>query len=373
VAVDDLGAEGGRGPIIEPPPAGRASDKRLLGVTVTAAPALALRMPTHDDLPPPRGRTALITGCAGFLGSHLAEALVSAGWSVHGVDAFTGYYARPTKERNLAVARMHPRFRCTELDLATDDLSGLLDGIDVVFHLAAQPGVRASFGDGLRTYLANNVLATQRLLEQAARTGLEAFVYASSSSIYGDQPIYPVAEHAAPMPVSPYGATKVITEQLAGAFWRSHGVPVVGLRYFTVYGPRQRPDMAFCRFLHLTLDGRPIQVLGDGHQVREFTYVADVVAATIAAAHSGERGAVYNIGGGAPVSVLGAIEMLERLLRRTLAVEHAPAGAGDPRCTHADVTRARRDLDFAPQTSLLAGMAAQLDAMSGARIERVAA
>jgi UDP-glucose 4-epimerase len=175
------------------------------------------------------------------------------------------------------------------------------------------------------------------------------------------------------MPVSPYGSTKVITEQLARAFWRSHAVPVVGLRYFTVYGPRQRPDMAFARFLERALDGLPIPVLGDGHQVREFTYVSDVVAATIAAAHSGERGSVYNIGGGAPVSVLNAIAVLERLLDRMLEVQHAPAGPGDPRTTHADVARARRDLGFAPRTAIVDGMAEQLRAVSVARALRAAA
>jgi nucleoside-diphosphate-sugar epimerase len=302
-----------------------------------------------------------VSGCAGFLGSHLCAALLADGWTVVGVDAFTEYYARAVKDRNVAGLRSAPGFELRVLDLATDELLGLLDGVDVVFHLAAQPGVRASFGSGLSTYLAHNVQATQRLLEEAARVELGAFVYASSSSVYGDQPRYPVGEDAVLAPVSPYGATKVITEQLAGAFWRAHGVPVVGMRYFTVYGPRQRPDMAFARFVDRARSGAVMPVFGDGRQIREFTYVDDVVAATIAAAERGERGSVYNIGGGQPATVLEAIVLLERLVGRPLLVEHLPAGAGDPRCTHADVRRARRDLSWAPRTPLVEGLARQLE------------
>ncbi|HYZ30605.1 MAG TPA: NAD-dependent epimerase/dehydratase family protein [Thermoleophilaceae bacterium] len=310
--------------------------------------------------PAPRRPRALVTGCAGFLGSRLAEELLGRGWSVLGVDSFTDYYARPLKERNVTGLRDAPGFELRELDLAQHDLTGLLDGIDVVFHLAAQPGVRASFGMGLEMYLSRNVRATQRLLDQAARADLTAFVYASSSSVYGNQPRYPVSEDATPAPASPYGATKVITEQLAGAFWRAHGVPVIGLRYFTVYGPRQRPDMAFARFVQCALEGRPLAVLGDGRQVREFTYVDDVVSATMAAADRGERGAVYNIGGGEPVSVMDAIALLEELVERPLLLDFQPSGRGDPRRTHADVRRARRDLRFEPRTSLRDGLARQV-------------
>jgi nucleoside-diphosphate-sugar epimerase len=192
-------------------------------------------------------------------------------------------------------------------------------------------------------------------------------VYASSSSVYGDQHVYPVVEDAPLRPLSPYGATKVITEQLAGAFWRSHKVPVVGLRYFTVYGPRQRPDMAFSRFLSRAVDGRPLQVLGDGQQVREFTYVDDVVAATIAAAHHGRRGAVYNIGGGQPVSVLEAVAQVEELLGRPLRVEHLDVGPGDPRRTEADISLAARDFGYEPATLLADGLAAHLEALHDAR------
>jgi nucleoside-diphosphate-sugar epimerase len=313
-----------------------------------------------ESLMPDRRPTALVTGCAGFLGSHLSEALLARGWSVVGVDSFSDYYPRSLKERNVAGLRGALGFQLRELDLAEDEIAGLLDGIDVVFHLAAQPGVRGSFGAGLDTYLARNVHATQRLLALAAHADVKAFVYASSSSIYGDQPRYPVTEDAAPAPVSPYGATKVMTEQLAGAYWRAHGVPVVGLRYFTVYGPRQRPDMAFSRFVESALRRRPIPVLGDGRQVREFTYVDDVVAATMAAAEHGERGGVYNVGGGEPVSVLDAIALLESVVGRSLLIRFGPAGRGDPRLTHADVRRAERDLGFEPRTGLLEGLTRQV-------------
>lgn len=317
--------------------------------------------------------SAVVTGCAGFLGSHLCEALLARGHAVTGVDCFTDFYARSLKERNVAGVCHAPGFRLVEADIAEAPLERLLDDVDVVFHLAAQAGVRTSFGDGFGDYLHHNVQGTQRLLEEVAGRELQAFVYASSSSVYGDQHSYPVAEDAPLRPLSPYGATKVITEQLAQAFWRSHRVPVVGLRYFTVYGPRQRPDMAFSRFLRRAVEGRPLQVVGDGRQVREFTYIDDVVSATIAAAERGKRGAVYNIGGGQPVSVLEAVALLEELLDRPLDVEHVGVGPGDPRRTEADITSAARDLGYEPTTALASGLAAHLEALhDGPSAEAVA-
>lgn len=317
--------------------------------------------------------SAIVTGCAGFLGSHLCEALLASGHAVTGVDCFTGFYARALKERNVARLSRAPGFRLVEADIAAAPLAPLLDDVDVVFHLAAQAGVRTSFGDGFRDYLHHNVQGTQRLLEEVAGRELRAFVYASSSSVYGDQDVYPVAEDAPLRPLSPYGATKVITEQLAQAFWRSHEVPAVGLRYFTVYGPRQRPDMAFSRFLRRALGGQPLQVLGDGRQVREFTYVDDVVAATVAAAERGERGAVYNIGGGQPVSVLDAVALLEELLGRSLSIEYLDGSPGDPRRTAADITHATRDLGYVPATPLADGLAAHLEALHGELLGEVVA
>lgn len=307
--------------------------------------------------------SALVTGCAGFLGSHLCEALLARGDRVVGIDCFSNYYARPLKEANLAWLRGQERFTLIEADLAETSLEPVLDGIDTVFHLAAQPGVRLSFGSGFSAYLRDNVTVTQRLLESVAGRELRAFVYASSSSVYGDQEHYPVREDAPLRPLSPYGSTKVITEQLASGFWRSAGVPVVGLRYFTVYGPRQRPDMAFARFLDSALAGRSLTVLGDGRQVREFTYVRDVVSATIAAADRGRRGAAYNIGGGVPTSLLEVIDVLGEFLGRRPAVEHREAARGDPRRTDADISLAASDLGYQPSTSLAHGLTAQLESV----------
>jgi nucleoside-diphosphate-sugar epimerase len=283
---------------------------------------------------------------------------------VVGVDCFSDYYSRALKESNLAALRGASDFRLVEADLATAPLEPLLTDVDVVFHLAAQPGVRPSFGGGFGAYLRDNVLATQRLLEAAAGCELGAFVYASSSSVYGDQEVYPVHEEAPVRPVSPYGSTKVITEQLATAFWRSAGVPVVGLRYFTVYGPRQRPDMAFSRFIERALTGRPLAVSGDGRQVREFTYVGDVVRATVAAAERGARGTVYNVGGGRPFALLEVIDLLRNVLDRPVAVEHGTPARGDPRRTEADVSRAVHDLGYRPATPLADGLAAQVEAVA---------
>jgi nucleoside-diphosphate-sugar epimerase len=309
-----------------------------------------------------RGR-ALVTGCAGFLGSHLSERLIADGYDVVGIDCFTNYYARERKERNVACLRQAPRFTLIEADLATAPLDGLLDGIDLVFHLAAQAGVRGSFGESFRDYVTANVLGSQRLLEQAARSPVDAFVYASSSSVYGNAAAYPTAETTERHPVSPYGMTKVATEELAGVYHRCFAVPVVGLRYFTAYGPRQRPDMAFWRFLRCALDAQALPVNGDGHQVRDFTFVDDVVEGTVAAAHRGRPGAVYNIGGGTPVELIEAIALIGELVGSRVKVTHLPAPLGDPRSTGCDPTLAMTELGFTPRTSLRAGLAAELEWM----------
>ena len=316
-----------------------------------------------DEQPQVRMTTSLVTGCAGFLGSHLCERLLARGDRVIGVDCFTHFNPRPVKEAHVEKLLAAPGFTLVEADIATFALDGLLEQVDNVFHLAAQPGVRTSFGGGIGAYIHNNVTATERLLQAAAGTELQAFVYASSSSVYGDQPTYPVTEDASLRPVSPYGATKVITEQLAGAYWQGQGVPVVGMRYFTVYGPRQRPDMAFAKFLRRAVLGKPLPIYGDGHQVREFTYCADVVQATIQAATHGERGSTYNIGGGQPVSVLNAIAIVSELMERPMTTEHLPLGPGEPRRTEGDISRAQRDLGFRPETPLVAGIAAHLAAV----------
>jgi nucleoside-diphosphate-sugar epimerase len=303
---------------------------------------------------------ALVTGCAGFIGSHLAERLVDDGWAVLGVDCFTRYYARDRKNENLERLRDDPAFALVERDLAEGGLEDLVEGVDVVFHLAGQPGVRGSFGEGFANYLRCNVLATQRLLEACEHRPLRAFVYASSSSVYGDAERYPTRESDPCHPVSPYGMTKLATEALADTYRRTCGIPTIGLRYFTAYGPRQRPDMAFMRFIEAALAGEPLTVYCDGGQIRDFTYVADVVDGTLAAARRGAPGRTYNLGGGCETRVADVVAMLRSLTGASLAVRHAPGGRGDARRTTADGTLARRELAFVPRFDLATGLSAQL-------------
>lgn len=300
---------------------------------------------------------ALVTGAAGFIGSHLSEALTDAGADVIGVDCFTDYYAREIKERNLATLRTRSRFRFVEAALQTAPLAELLDGVTHVFHLAAQAGVRKSWGDDFRVYTSHNIDATQRLLEAAKGLPLHRFVYASSSSVYGDVAPIPMREDAYLQPLSPYGVTKLAAEHLCHLYFANYGVPTVSLRFFTVYGPRQRPDMAFHRFILAALEGRPITLYGDGGQTRDFTFVADIVAANLAASDRGVPGAVYNIGGGSRVSVLDVLELVGRLTGRPLQIHREAAQKGDMRDTFADTSRARTDLGFLPRFTLERGLA----------------
>lgn len=303
----------------------------------------------------------LVTGCAGFLGSHLSERLVASGEEVLGVDCFTDYYPREQKDANLERLRDRHGFTLRELDLGSGPLDDLVDGIETVFHLAAQPGVRGSFGMSFERYVHDNILATQRLLEASAEVGVRTFVYASSSSVYGDSLTYPTAEETERAPISPYGLTKLATEELAGVYGRLEGMRTVGLRYFTAYGPRQRPDMAFAKFLRAALAHVPVRVLGDGLQVRDFTFVDDVVEGTIAAARRGAQGAVYNVGGGTQVRLLDALRKMEELLGMPIAVDHLPNARGDVRRTCSDPRRAARDLGFTPGVSLEEGLARQVE------------
>ena len=307
------------------------------------------------------GERTLVTGAAGFLGSHVCERLLQAGHEVVGVDCFTDHYARAVKERNLAQARDWESFTLVEADLADAGTRALLDGIDAVIHLAAQPGVRAGH---LGAYVRRNVIATQRLLEAAALSPLRRFVYASSSSVYGDAPRSPTDERTPLAPLSAYAASKVAAERLADLYCRRDGVPAVGLRYFTIYGPRQRPDMAFHRFIARCLASEPVELIGDGRQVRDFTYVADAVEATLAAAARGRPGAVYNVGGGHPVELRDAIALIAELAGEPVAVAHRPAVAGEARRTACDGMLARRELGFAPRTPLGEGIARQLEQMA---------
>jgi UDP-glucose 4-epimerase len=300
---------------------------------------------------------ALVTGTAGFIGSHLAEQLLERGAEVTGIDCFTDYYPRAVKEANLAALRGRPRFSFVEVPLQNADLERLLDGVTHVFHLAAQAGVRKSWGRDFRVYTVNNIEATQVLLEALVGRPLEKLVYASSSSVYGDDTPIPMREDAVPKPLSPYGVTKLAAEQLCHLYSVNHGVPATSVRYFTVYGPRQRPDMGFHRFLAAALHDRPLTVYGDGEQTRDFTYVADAVAATLAASERGVPGRAYNIGGGARVSVNEVLDTIGRITGRPLRIDRGPAQKGDMRDTYADTALARADLGFAPTVPVAEGLA----------------
>jgi nucleoside-diphosphate-sugar epimerase len=304
------------------------------------------------------GGTYLVTGCAGFIGSHLVEALCARGCDVVGVDGFIDNYPRDLKERNVELCASRCDLRFTELDLAEAAVEDLMEGVDGVFHLAARPGVRTSWGESFASYARDNLLVTQRVFEAAASRKLRV-VYASSSSVYGDAESYPVHEDSRLAPVSPYGVTKLAGEALATAYGQSHELDAVGLRYFTVYGPRQRPDMAFARLFRCFEERRPFPLLGYGLQSREFTYVGDVVEATLAAMQRAPSGRIYNVGGGSEVSMLDSLSLCEEIVGRRIEVENVPAIAGDARRTCADVTRAEAELGWTPSTPLEAGLLAQ--------------
>jgi nucleoside-diphosphate-sugar epimerase len=303
----------------------------------------------------------LVTGCAGFVGSHLAEALLERNHEVVGIDAFTDYYARSLKEANLERARARPGFTFAARNLADGGLEPLLEGVDGVFHLAAQPGVRGSWGDTFEIYVRENILATQRLFEAAARAKVRV-VMASSSSVYGNAEEYPTREDTSPRPVSPYGVSKLACESLAQTYSECFGLEVVALRYFTVYGPRQRPDMAFSRIISALLGGERFRVFGTGEQSRDFTYVGDAVAATVAAMNGRQGSAVYNVGGGSETSLGEVVALCERLAGRRLELRHEPAATGDVRRTAADTGLIRAELGWTPQTALEEGLEAQLEA-----------
>jgi UDP-glucose 4-epimerase len=303
---------------------------------------------------------ALVTGAAGFIGSTLADRLLDAGYDVVGVECFIDYYSREIKERNLELAKASERYRFVESSLVDCDIAPLLDGVDYVFHQAAQAGVRSSWGEDFRIYSDNNVFATQRLLEACKGSGVRKLVYASSSSVYGDTDDLPMRENGATRPHSPYGVTKLAAEHLTGLYWRNFGVPTNTLRYFTVYGPRQRPDMAFNRFVRATMTGEQIQLFGDGEQSRDFTFVDDIVAANIGAAESDAVGEVLNLGGGSRTTVNEVIDTIAELVGREADVKRLPVQVGDVRHTAADTSRARSAIGFVPAVDIREGLERQV-------------
>lgn len=302
---------------------------------------------------------ALVTGAAGFIGSHLSERLLADGADVVGIDCFTDYYPRKVKEANLAAFAKHPRFTLVEARIQDADLPRLLDGATRVFHLAAQAGVRRSWGADFGRYIEHNIEATQVLLEACTGSPVQRFVYASSSSVYGDAAEIPMREDQRVQPVSPYGVTKLAAEHLCHLYHVNLGVPAVSVRYFTVYGPRQRPDMAFHRFLKAALAGEPIHLYGDGAQTRDFTFVKDAVAATVSAGAQGTPGGVYNVGGGSRVALSDVLALVGRLVGKPLDIRHEATQKGDMRDTYADTSLAKRELAYAPSVSLEEGLDAE--------------
>jgi nucleoside-diphosphate-sugar epimerase len=302
---------------------------------------------------------ALVTGAAGFVGSHLCTALLDHGAEVVAVDAFTDYYSRQRKEQNLAQVRGRAGCSFVEADLSEAPLAPLMDGVDHVFHLAGQPGARASWGPDFVDYVRHNITATQRLLEACMLHPLRKFVFASSSSIYGDAEAYPTPESLRPQPVSPYGVTKLAAEHLCEVYRTSFGVPVASLRLFTVYGPRQRPDMAFSRLVRAALAGEEFEVYGDGEQTRDFTFVGDVVQAMRDAAASDWRG-VANIGGGSRASLNDVLDIVRDFCGE-LRIVRRPQATGDVRHTAADTSVAVAAFGYRPRTSLAHGLAAMVD------------
>ncbi len=302
----------------------------------------------------------IVTGVAGFVGSTLATHLLAGGARVIGVDCLTDYYDTRIKERNIAPLLDHDNFQFIRKPILEVDWAPLLDGCATVYHQAAQAGVRASWGASFECYTTWNVLSTQHLLEAMKGTGAR-MVYASSSSVYGETKLLPMSEEHRPQPMSPYGVTKLAAEHLAVLYCRNFGVPTVSLRYFTVYGPRQRPDMAFHKFIRAGVQGKPITLYGDGEQTRDFTFIEDAVQANLLAAERGTPGGVYNIGGGSRVTVNHVLELLGSIMGKSLTVNRVERQHGDVTHTYADTTRAQQDLDFHPRVKLDEGLAREVD------------
>lgn len=298
----------------------------------------------------------LVTGAAGFIGSHLAERLLKEGYGVKGLDSFLDYYPRRIKEHNVRGLNGKKGFEFIEGDILDLDLVKLLDGVDAVFHQAAIAGVRSSWGAGFDEYVRNNILGTQLLLEACRDRELKRFVYASSSSVYGDSDELPIKETSPVRPVSPYGVTKLSGEQLAYLYNKSYGVPVVSLRYFTVYGPRQRPDMAFHKFLRAVITGGEIEVYGTGEQTRDFTYIGDAVEANLAALSSGVNGEAYNVGGGSRIKLIECIRLIEEISGKKANLRFTDPQRGDAKHTYADVSKAKKDFGYSPVFGIREGL-----------------
>lgn len=302
----------------------------------------------------------VVTGCAGFIGSHLCERLLQEGYKVVGVDCFTDYYSRAIKEKNMESFKENSNFQFIMKDLNDLDVSGLLEDVDYVFHEAAQAGVRASWGTGFETYIRCNITATQKLLEAAKGKSLKKFVYASSSSVYGDSPL-PMKEENPVKPVSPYGVTKLAAENLCYLYWKNYGVPTISLRYFTVYGPRQRPDMGMYKFISAVLHGDEIMVFGDGKQTRDFTYVEDVITANLKCLTLEKTGVNMNIGGGSRVTVNEVLEIVQGIAGKSARITNSEKAKGDVLDTLADISLAKELIAYDPKVGIREGIKNQVE------------
>ncbi|WP_054636647.1 NAD-dependent epimerase/dehydratase family protein [Thalassobacillus sp. C254] len=301
----------------------------------------------------------LVTGCAGFIGSTLVDSLLKQGYEVTGIDCFTDNYDIRIKQKNMKPSSHHKRFNWIQGNLLSIDVKDLIETHPYVFHQAALPGVRKSWGEDFHAYVEHNIRATQKLLEAVKNSNMNKLVYASSSSVYGTMN-GPTSEEKLPAPYSPYGVTKLSAEHLCQLYQQNYGVPVISLRYFTVYGPRQRPDMAIHQFIKNILAGQPITIYGQGEQTRDFTYIRDAVEANIQAMDNGISGEAYNIGGGTKISVHDLIKIIETITCKKAKINYLPKQPGDAEHTWADITKARNDLQFSPSYSLEKGIYHQM-------------
>ncbi len=298
----------------------------------------------------------LITGVSGFIGSHLAERVLNEGYDLIGVDSFLDYYPKKIKESNLKRLLANPKFKFIEGNLLKLNLREILNRVEAVFHQAAIPGVRASWGKDFNQYVENNIEGTQVLLEACRDINLKKFIYASSSSVYGDSDELPIKETSPTNPVSPYGVSKLAGEHLSTLYYKGYGIPTVSLRYFTVYGPRQRPDMGFHKFISAVLLGREIEIYGTGEQTRDFTFIEDAVEANLQAFFDGKEGEVYNVGGGSRIKLIEAIRIIEEISGKKADLKYKEPQRGDAKHTYADVSKAKRDFAYSPRVNIYEGL-----------------
>ncbi|MFW6124448.1 MAG: NAD-dependent epimerase/dehydratase family protein [Acidobacteriota bacterium] len=303
----------------------------------------------------------LVTGAAGFIGSHLCEKLIDLGFSVIGIDSFTDYYSKQLKEKNLASLFEKKRFEFIGQDINQIDLEILIKKSDCIFHLAAQAGVRTSWGENFSIYTKNNIESTQKILEACKKNKIKKIVYASSSSVYGNTPDLPMKETSLLFPYSPYGVTKLAAENLCSLYHQNYGLPVVSLRYFTVYGPRQRPDMAFHKFLKSIGENKTIEIYGTGEQTRDFTYIDDIAKANISAAEKGKPGEIYNLGGGIQHKLSDIFPLLQKICGKKVKIKKVNRQKGDVQHTYADISKAKKDLQYNPQIKLQEGLEREWD------------